>query len=74
MTEDEAVALGMVKWFNETKGYGFIKPEDGGPDVFVHVKEVKKAGYTNLADGARVSFDLVSGRSGKLSAENLRIS
>jgi cold shock protein len=67
------VALGTVKWFNSTKGYGFIAPEGGGPDVFVHISAVEKAGYSNLAEGARVSYELVSGRSGKMSAENLSL-
>ena len=67
------MALGTVKWFNSTKGYGFIAPEGGGPDVFVHISAVEKAGYSNLAEGARVSYELVSGRSGKMSAENLRL-
>jgi cold shock protein len=65
------VASGTVKWFNSTKGYGFIKPDAGGADVFVHI--VEKAGYTNLAEGARISYELVTGRSGKSSAENLRL-
>ncbi|MGL3104696.1 cold-shock protein [Bradyrhizobium sp. BR 1432] len=64
---------GTVKWFNATKGYGFIQPEDGGADVFVHISAVEKAGYTNLAEGARVSYELKAGRSGQMSAENLRI-
>jgi CspA family cold shock protein len=67
------VALGTVKSFNATKGYGFIKPDGGGADIFVHISAVEKAGYTNLAEGARVSFELVTGRSGKSSAENLRL-
>ena len=65
--------MGTVKWFNATKGYGFIQPEDGGADVFVHISAVEKAGYTNLAEGARVSYEVKAGRSGKMSAENLRI-
>ncbi|WP_370157750.1 cold-shock protein [Bradyrhizobium yuanmingense] len=67
------MAMGIVKWFNPTKGYGFIQPEDGGADVFVHISAVEKAGYTGLAEGARVSYELKAGRSGKMSAENLRI-
>jgi cold shock protein len=67
------VAIGTVKWFNATKGYGFIQPDGGGPDVFVHISAVEKAGYTSLAEGAKVSYELMSGRSGKVSAENLRI-
>jgi len=67
------VAIGTVKWFNATKGYGFIQPDGGGPDVFVHISAVEKAGYTSLAEGAKVSYELVAGRSGKVSAENLRI-
>ncbi|WP_439375334.1 cold-shock protein [Bradyrhizobium sp. DASA03120] len=68
------MAIGIVKWFNATKGYGFIQPEDGGKDVFVHISAVEKAGYTGLAEGAKVSFEVVADRrSGKSSAENLRI-
>ena len=67
------MAMGTVKWFNATKGYGFIKPDAGGPDVFVHISAVEKAGYTGLAEGAKVSYELLTGRSGKVSAENLRI-
>lgn len=67
------MAIGTVKWFNATKGYGFIQPEDGGADVFVHISAVEKAGYANLAEGARVSYEVKAGRSGKMSAENLRI-
>lgn len=67
------MAMGTVKWFNQTKGYGFIKPESGGPDVFVHVSAVEKAGYAGLAEGARVSYELIPGRNGKTSAENLRL-
>jgi cold shock protein len=67
------MALGTVKWFNTTKGYGFIKPDGGGADVFVHISAVEKAGFTSLADGARVSYELVSKRDGKAAADNLRI-
>ncbi|MDA9503742.1 cold-shock protein [Bradyrhizobium sp. CCBAU 11386] len=67
------MAMGTVRWFNATKGYGFIQPEDGGADVFVHISAVETAGYTNLAEGARVSYEMKAGRSGKISAKNLRI-
>ena len=67
------MATGTVKWFNATKGYGFIKPDEGGSDVFVHISAVEKAGYTTLVDGARISYELKAGRSGKVSAENLRV-
>jgi cold shock protein len=66
------VVTGTVKWFNATKGYGFIQPDGGGKDVFVHISAVEKAGYTGLAEGAKVSFDVVMNR-GKESAENLKI-
>ena len=64
--------MGTVKWFNPTKGYGFIKPEGGGTDVFVHISAVERAGYASLPEGARVSYELVD-RSGKSFAENLRV-
>lgn len=67
------MAIGIVKWFNPEKGYGFIRPEDGSSDVFVHISAVQKAGLTTLAEGARVSYELLPGRSGKMSAENLRV-
>jgi cold shock protein len=67
------MAMGTVKWFNATKGYGFIQPDGGGKDVFVHISAVEKAGYTTLAEGAKVSFEVVANR-GKESAENLRLS
>jgi cold shock protein len=66
------VATGTVKWFNAQKGYGFIKPDDGGKDVFVHISAVERSGYSNLPDGTKVSFDVVSNR-GKESAENLKV-
>jgi CspA family cold shock protein len=66
------MATGTVKWFNQTKGYGFIAPANGGKDVFVHISAVEKAGYTSLAEGAKVSYDEVPNK-GKSSAENLRL-
>lgn len=55
------MALGTVKWFNPIKGYGFIQPQEGGPDVFVHTSAVEKAGFIGLAEGAKVSYQLVTG-------------
>jgi CspA family cold shock protein len=66
------MATGIVKWFNGTKGYGFIKPDDGGPDVFVHISAVERAGMNALAEGAKLSYELEQGRNGKSSAVNLR--
>ena len=64
---------GTVKWFNSQKGYGFIQPDDGGKDVFVHIRAVERAGMSNLNEGQKVSFDVVADRrTGKSSAENLR--
>jgi cold shock protein len=70
---ETGVALGTVKWFNQEKGYGFIRPDDGGSDVFVHITAVEKAGYTGLADGARISYELLPDRKGKRTAQNLRL-
>jgi CspA family cold shock protein len=64
---------GTVKWFNSQKGYGFINPDDGGKDAFVHISAVERAGLTGLNEGQRVSYDLVSGRNGKSAAENLKL-
>ena len=64
------MATGTVKWFNATKGFGFIAPDDGGKDVFVHVTAVQRAGLQALSEGQRVTFDVVDDRKGK-KAENL---
>ncbi len=64
---------GLVKWFNSVKGYGFIQPSDGSRDAFVHISAVERAGLTSLRDGQKVEYELVPGRDGKSSAENLVI-
>jgi cold shock protein len=64
------MAVGTVKWFNATKGYGFIRPEDGGADIFVHVTAVQRAGMQSLMEGQRISYEVVRDR-GKLAAANL---
>ena len=67
------MATGTVKWFNATKGFGFIAPEGGRKDVFVHISAVERAGLTGLKDDQKVTFDIVSGRDGRESAENLQL-
>jgi CspA family cold shock protein len=67
------MAKGTVKWFNPTKGFGFIEPEDGSRDAFVHISAVERAGLTSLREGQKVSFELVSGRDGKSAAENITV-
>lgn len=66
------MATGTVKWFNPTKGYGFIEPEDGGNDAFVHISAVERAGLSSLREGQKVSYELQPGRNGKSSAEDLK--
>ena len=66
------MATGTVKWFNPTKGYGFIAPDDGSKDVFVHISAVEKAGMGSLNEGQKVSYEIISNR-GKDSADNLKI-
>ncbi|MDA8248565.1 MAG: cold-shock protein [Rhodospirillales bacterium] len=66
------MAIGTVKWFNTTKGYGFIMPQDGGKDVFVHITAVQAAGLKGLNDGQKVSYDVVMER-GKSAVANLRL-
>ncbi|EBA15684.1 cold shock family protein [Roseobacter sp. SK209-2-6] len=67
------MATGTVKWFNTTKGYGFIAPEDGGKDVFVHISAVERSGLTGLADNQKVSYELQPGRDGRESAVDLAL-
>jgi CspA family cold shock protein len=67
------MSTGTVKWFNSAKGFGFIQPDDGGKDAFVHISAVERAGLNHLVEGQKIEFDLVSDqRSGKLSAANLK--
>ncbi len=67
------MATGTVKWFDPVKGFGFIQPEDGSKDAFVHISAVERAGESTLGEGQKVSFDLVPGQNGKSAAENLVI-
>ena len=65
------MTVGTVKWFNPTKGFGFIQPEDGSKDAFVHISAVERAGLSSLMEGQKVEFELVAGQDGRASAENL---
>ena len=67
------MATGTVKWFNTQKGYGFIQPDDGSKDAFVHISAVERAGLSGLGEGQKVSYDLETGRDGKTSATNLQV-
>ncbi len=67
------MTAGTVKWFNPIKGYGFIQPDDGSKDAFVHISTVERAGLQSLREGQKVEYELVPGRDGKSSAENLVI-
>jgi len=71
--ETTDMPTGTVKWFNTTKGYGFIAPEDGGKDVFVHISSVERSGLTGLADNQKVTYELRSGRDGRESADNIEL-
>ena len=66
------MATGTVKWFNSQKGYGFIQPDEGGNDVFVHISAVERSGLGDLREGQRISFDIEKGQQGKTSAINLK--
>ncbi|SFK85217.1 cold-shock protein [Shimia haliotis] len=67
------MATGTVKWFNTTKGYGFIAPDEGGKDVFVHISAVERSGLTGLADNQKVSYELQEGRDGRQNATDLSL-
>jgi len=73
LTKGVSMATGTVKWFNSQKGFGFIQPDGGGNDAFVHISAVERAGMSDLREGQKISYELVSDRkSGKMSADNLR--
>ena len=67
------MATGTVKWFNPIKGFGFIQPDDGSKDAFVHISAVERAGLSSISEGQKVSYDLQPGKNGKSSAENLSL-
>ncbi len=67
------MATGTVKWFNATKGFGFIQPDSGGADAFVHISAVERAGLSTLDEGQKVSYELQQGRNGKSAAEDLKL-
>ena len=66
------MSVGTVKWFNSIKGFGFIQPEDGSADVFVHISSVERAGMSGLNEGQKLSYEVERGRTGKMAAVNLR--
>ncbi|HSS65613.1 MAG TPA: cold-shock protein [Gammaproteobacteria bacterium] len=67
------MATGIVKWFNPGKGFGFVAPEDGGKDVFIHASALERAGINGLAEGQKIEYQLGAGRDGRTSAENVRL-
>ena len=73
LLEEITMTTGTVKWFNTAKGFGFIEPEDGSNDAFVHISAVERAGLSSLNEGQKVSYELQAGQNGKSSAENLSV-
>ena len=73
LPKDITMTNGTVKFFNATKGFGFIQPDDGSKDAFVHISAVERAGFSGLGEGQKVSYDLETGRDGKVSATNLQM-
>ncbi len=73
LLEEISMTTGTVKFFNTQKGYGFIEPDDGSKDAFVHISAVERAGLTSLNEGQKVSYDVQPGQNGKSSAENLSV-
>lgn len=71
--QGSTMANGTVKWFNDTKGFGFIEPEAGGSDIFVHISAVQRAGLTGLRDNQKVTYDVEAGRDGRESAVNIKL-
>lgn len=71
--KDNVMAIGNVKWFNPTKGFGFIEPQDGSQDAFVHISAIEQAGLSGLNEGQKVEYELETGRNGKTSAINLSL-
>jgi CspA family cold shock protein len=71
--EYDGMATGTVKWFNTTKGYGFIAPDDGGKDIFVHISAVERAGLKSLNDNQKIEYEMQSGRDGRSSASDLKL-
>ena len=73
LLEEITMSTGTVKWFNPAKGFGFIEPEDGSKDVFVHISALERAGLSSLGEGQKVSYEVQVGQNGKSSAENLSV-